>query len=396
MKKVLMAVGSLALCAAGCTSSKGGSSQDGGTAGSANPGSGGNASAGTGGAAGVTDAGTAGTSGTAGTTGTGGISGTGRARRARAGRAAPAAALSRMRRPRPGPDPRGPGPSGAAVVQGQHSVRRHAGREHQRRLLLPLEHPQTGAALHHRRRRLHRNRVRQPGLVLGAPARTAVSPMQPATISSTAAGFATEPIWTTTSTTGCAARACRSSRVYSEWITSAAYQRYLVTGDATQLKANLTQFISHYNAWGTNLTANITVNGSRHDRQPLFPITVVRCNGVHRDLVSKHRCVRRRRRLPPDHQQLSIRNCPGDQQDRHAGRRHHQRERVRGKGRRAEGGGSARACGIRNGSSSCRCTTPIPPTSASPGPARPGARPWASHRGPSSCRMQRIPPPGST
>ena len=53
-----------------------------------------------------------------------------------------------------------------------------------------------------------------------------------------------------------------TSRSYSEWITAAAYQRYLVTGDATLLKANLSQFISHYNMWGSNLTANISVNGT--------------------------------------------------------------------------------------------------------------------------------------
>jgi hypothetical protein len=69
-----------------------------------------------------------------------------------------------------------------------------------------------------------------------------------------------------------------SSRVYSEWIASAAYQRYLVTGDAAQLKGNLTQFISHYNAWGTNLTANVTVNGaattdSLYFQSPLFDAT---------------------------------------------------------------------------------------------------------------------------
>ena len=52
------------------------------------------------------------------------------------------------------------------------------------------------------------------------------------------------------------------SRLYSEWITSAAYQRYLVTGDATQIEANLQQFITLYNSWGTNLTANIPVNGT--------------------------------------------------------------------------------------------------------------------------------------
>jgi len=52
------------------------------------------------------------------------------------------------------------------------------------------------------------------------------------------------------------------SRLYSEWITSAAYQRYLVTGDATLIKANLQQFITLYNSWGSNLTANIPVNGT--------------------------------------------------------------------------------------------------------------------------------------
>ena len=72
-----------------------------------------------------------------------------------------------MRGLEPGPDPRGPRSARAAMVQGQHSVRRHARREHQRRLLLPLEHAQAGAALHGRRRRLHRDRVRQSGLVLG-------------------------------------------------------------------------------------------------------------------------------------------------------------------------------------------------------------------------------------
>jgi hypothetical protein len=53
-----------------------------------------------------------------------------------------------------------------------------------------------------------------------------------------------------------------TSRSYSEWIAAAAYQRYLVTGDATLLKANLSQFISHYNMWSSNFTANISVNGA--------------------------------------------------------------------------------------------------------------------------------------
>ncbi|HVZ89084.1 MAG TPA: discoidin domain-containing protein [Polyangia bacterium] len=53
-----------------------------------------------------------------------------------------------------------------------------------------------------------------------------------------------------------------ASRTYSEWITAAAYQRYLVTGDATLIKSLLSQFISHYNAWSSNLTANVSVNGA--------------------------------------------------------------------------------------------------------------------------------------
>jgi len=52
------------------------------------------------------------------------------------------------------------------------------------------------------------------------------------------------------------------SRGYSEWISSAAYQRYLVTGDATPLKANLTQLIALYNSWNSNFTKNVSVNGT--------------------------------------------------------------------------------------------------------------------------------------
>lgn len=51
-------------------------------------------------------------------------------------------------------------------------------------------------------------------------------------------------------------------RNYSEWITGAAYQRYLVTGDATELKAYLPQFIALYKKWDSNFTSNITVNGT--------------------------------------------------------------------------------------------------------------------------------------
>lgn len=51
-------------------------------------------------------------------------------------------------------------------------------------------------------------------------------------------------------------------RNFSEWITSAAYQRYLVTGDAAQIKSYLPQLIALYKKWDANLTADITVNGT--------------------------------------------------------------------------------------------------------------------------------------
>lgn len=54
-----------------------------------------------------------------------------------------------------------------------------------------------------------------------------------------------------------------SARGFSESITSAAYQRYLATGDATQLKADLPQLIALYNKWNSNFTQNITVNGTQ-------------------------------------------------------------------------------------------------------------------------------------
>ncbi|TDB69653.1 RICIN domain-containing protein [Micromonospora sp. KC721] len=53
-----------------------------------------------------------------------------------------------------------------------------------------------------------------------------------------------------------------SNRGFSEWVASAAYQRYLATGDATQLKAYLPQFIALYKKWDSNFTQNITVNGA--------------------------------------------------------------------------------------------------------------------------------------
>lgn len=53
-----------------------------------------------------------------------------------------------------------------------------------------------------------------------------------------------------------------SVRNYSEWLTSAAYQRYLVTGDTEELKAYLPQFIALYKKWDSNFTDNITVNGT--------------------------------------------------------------------------------------------------------------------------------------
>lgn len=53
-----------------------------------------------------------------------------------------------------------------------------------------------------------------------------------------------------------------TARSYSESITSAAYQRYLATGDATQLKADLPQLVALYNKWNSNYTQNITVDGA--------------------------------------------------------------------------------------------------------------------------------------
>jgi hypothetical protein len=53
-----------------------------------------------------------------------------------------------------------------------------------------------------------------------------------------------------------------TARGFSEWITSAAYRRYLVTGDPTQLEVNLPQLIALYDSWNWNYTANITVNGT--------------------------------------------------------------------------------------------------------------------------------------
>ncbi|WP_404829423.1 MGH1-like glycoside hydrolase domain-containing protein [Streptomyces albicerus] len=53
------------------------------------------------------------------------------------------------------------------------------------------------------------------------------------------------------------------ARHYSEWITSAAYQRYLVTGDAAQIKSALPHLIALYKKWDSNFTNDITVNGTQ-------------------------------------------------------------------------------------------------------------------------------------
>src|SRR4051794_36278588 len=45
-------------------------------------------------------------------------------------------------------------------------------------------------------------------------------------------------------------------RSYSEWIAGAAYERYLATGDPTQLENDLPQLIQLYNAWNSNYTAS--------------------------------------------------------------------------------------------------------------------------------------------
>ncbi|WP_245984416.1 MGH1-like glycoside hydrolase domain-containing protein [Streptomyces tateyamensis] len=53
------------------------------------------------------------------------------------------------------------------------------------------------------------------------------------------------------------------ARGFSESITSAAYQRYLATGDATQLEADLPQLIALYDKWSSNYTQNIKVDGAQ-------------------------------------------------------------------------------------------------------------------------------------
>ena len=144
----------------------GGGTTTGGTTGS---GEGGGGSIGTGGAGGGGTGGSAGAIGKGGSTGSGGATaGSGGSGAAGQGGAAGAGG-SNMACAVLNPDqyPRGPRPCRAAMVQGQPPVRRHARHEYQRRLLLPLEHPQAGAALHGRRRWLHRDRVRQSRLVLG-------------------------------------------------------------------------------------------------------------------------------------------------------------------------------------------------------------------------------------
>lgn len=52
------------------------------------------------------------------------------------------------------------------------------------------------------------------------------------------------------------------ARNYSEWITSAAYQRFLVTGDAAEIKADLPHLIALYKKWDSNFTGDITVSGT--------------------------------------------------------------------------------------------------------------------------------------
>lgn len=52
------------------------------------------------------------------------------------------------------------------------------------------------------------------------------------------------------------------ARNFSEWITSAAYQRFLVTGDAAEIKADLPHLIALYKKWDSNFTNDITVNGT--------------------------------------------------------------------------------------------------------------------------------------
>jgi len=135
------------------------------------------------------------------------------------------------------------------------------------------------------------------------------------------------------------------SRLYSEWITSGAYQRYPSSpADATQIKANLQQFITLYNRGVRNLTANIPSTGpprtdALYFQSPLSDATEFTEN------ISKHRCIRRWARFPTHCQQLPVRSCPAISNIAALAGDDTNATTFRGKGGLAEGGGSGRVVG---------------------------------------------------
>ncbi len=258
MKKVLTASAGLALFLAACSSPKGGGrSQLGPAAAAGTTGSGGDASTSAGGTAGTTDAGTVGTSGTAGTTGTGvtsGSSGTG-GQSGAGGTAAACAVLN---------------PDQILAAQGLEEPQWYKDN-------IPfVDTPDTNIdGVYYYRWSTHKRALRYTTAGAGYIATEYDNPVWYSGANSysglpDAAGYhILDGRWVRDRTYmddyinyWVRGAGVATSRSYSEWITGAAYQRYLVTGDATQLKGNLTQFISHYNTWGSNYTTNIPVNGA--------------------------------------------------------------------------------------------------------------------------------------
>jgi hypothetical protein len=279
MKRIFTAGVSLALFLVACASPKGGGSSQGGSgggAGSGTTGLGGEASAATGGTAGTTDAGTAGTGGTAGTAGTAGISGTagtsGTAGQGGAGGAGTACAVLN--------------PDQILAAQGLQEPQWYKDN-------IPfVDTPDTNInGVYYYRWSTHKRALRYTTAGAGYIATEYDNPTWYAGDTSysglsDAAGYhILDGRWLRNRAYiddyinyWVRGAGVARSRLYSEWITSAAYQRYLVTGDPTQLKANLTQFISHYNLWSSNSAANIPVNGTNttdilYFQSPLFDAT---------------------------------------------------------------------------------------------------------------------------
>ncbi len=250
MKKVSIASVAFAFFVVACGSSKGGGSSQGGAGGA-----GGGGGAGTAGSGGDASAGGAsGTGGTAGTTGTGGTSGTG------------------------GQSGAGGAASACAVLNADQILAGQGLREPQwYKDNIPLvDTPDTNInGVYYYRWSTHKRALRYTTAGAGYIATEYDNPVWYSGVNSysglpDAAGYhILDGRWLRNRTYmddyinyWVSGAGVATSRSYSEWITSAAYQRYLVTGDATQLRANLAQFIKLYNSWSSNLTPNITVNGA--------------------------------------------------------------------------------------------------------------------------------------